>query len=201
MEGIDQYSASNPFTVEEYGSEAPPVWDSSAVTSEDATTTVDYTSNGVADYAVVEGITGEGENGYTATPVVSDGPLDRARLLAGDLANTLRELSEKLDETGAERARVLNESAELQRQIALLEEHKAAKETMVNSVLNGPGGDLSSEDLRTIQAMMDALTQDPDRLTVLFTVVQHAGELATIISDYTQLRRLAEEEQVEHPTE
>ena len=193
MEGMDNFSASNPFAVEEYHSETTNGWDSSAAIGDGAATATENGTNGVGSAPSVDGSSGEAEHDFAAPAAGSEGPLDQARQLAGDLATALHELSQKLDESDAERTRTLSDSAELQRQIASLEEHKAAKEKMVESVLHGPGGALSSDELQTIQAMMDALKQDPDRLTVLFTVVQHAGELATIISDYTELRRLADQ--------
>jgi hypothetical protein len=41
--------------------------------------------------------------------------------------------------------------------------------------------------------MMGSLNQSPDRLTVLFSVVEQASTIARVLSDYSMLRRLVEE--------
>jgi hypothetical protein len=72
------------------------------------------------------------------------------------------------------------------------EEHCSVMDRFVEALQCGPDGTISNDEPQIVQNMMDAHKQDPDRLTVSFTVVQHAGRLAGVNGDYAQLRRPAE---------
>jgi hypothetical protein len=121
------------------------------------------------------------------------GPTDRARQYAHQLAATLSDLDRSLDETEVERAQFVQERDSLQEQINGLQQDRATKDHFVETLRQGSAGSMSDEDLEAIRGMMDALTQDPDRLTVLFTVVQQASKLAAVVTDYASLRRMVEQ--------
>jgi hypothetical protein len=118
--------------------------------------------------------------------------IQRARQLAQDLAGSLQRLSTTLDDTESERDHLLGQCADLQQQVKVGEEVLAGRDRLLGVLRHGKSGSLTDEDVQAIQTMMDALKQDPDRLTVLFTVVQHAAQLADVISDYSELRRQAQ---------
>ncbi|HLJ69175.1 MAG TPA: hypothetical protein VKX16_17615 [Chloroflexota bacterium] len=117
----------------------------------------------------------------------------RARQLSQQLATTLTELSVSLDGSESERQSMLAERSQMEEFIAELQTHRAEKDRFTEAVKNGQAGVISDDDLTTIQGMMETLTQDPDRLTVLFTVVQQAGKLSAIVRDYTDLRHIVAE--------
>jgi len=131
------------------------------------------------------------EEAATSTPV-QPGPTDRTREYAQQLAATLTELGRSLDDTEAERARAAEERDRLQARIQELQTHQATLEKVQDTMKRGSAGSVTSEDLDTFRGMMDALSQDPDRLTVLFTVVQQASKLAAVVNDYVALRRMVE---------
>ena len=127
-------------------------------------------------------------------PVGDDGgAVAQAKDFAEKLAATLGELQHTLDQTTDERYNFLRDQAETQERVRGLEAEAARKEEFKALLQTGSGATLSTEDLETLQSMTDALTQDPDRLTLLFNVVQQAPKLATAINVYTQLRRLADQ--------
>lgn len=103
---------------------------------------------------------------------MSGRPIDRSVEPAAGVPGALPELSSTLNETELE-----------------------AKHTegFKSLLLAGAGGEISFEDLKSLQAMTDSLVQYPDRLTVLFNVVQQASKLATVVAVYNQLRKYAEE--------
>lgn len=121
------------------------------------------------------------------------GAVAQAKGLAEKLSGTLRELQQTLEQTTEERTGFLRERAEMQERIRALEAEAARKEEFKALLQTGMGSTLSTEDLQSLQSMTDALTQDPDRLTLLFNVVQQAPKLATAITVYGQLRRLADQ--------
>jgi hypothetical protein len=121
------------------------------------------------------------------------GSVAEAKNLAARLADTLGDLHRTLDQSTEERNGFLRERAEMQARIHSLEAEAARKEEFKALLQTGMGATLSAEDLATLQSMTDALTQDPDRLTLLFNVVQQAPKLATAVTVFTQLRRLAEQ--------
>jgi hypothetical protein len=130
----------------------------------------------------------------TVRPVDDDGgSVAQAKDLAEKVAATLSELQSTLHASANERNAFLQERAEAQERIGALEAEAARKEEFKALLQSGAGATLTSEDLETLQSMTDALTQDPDRLTLLFNVVQQAPKLATAINVYTQLRRLADQ--------
>lgn len=117
----------------------------------------------------------------------------RARALAQQLGGALHELRQALDATAAERERLVDERARLQERIRSLEREAEHKRRFQEALTMGTGASITGEDLQALQTMTDALNQDPDRLTVLFNVVQQASKLAAIVSLFGQLRRMAEE--------
>ena len=144
----------------------------------------------------------EATNSGTSTSSASNGdfgatygsdPSGRARQFTQQLAATLGELTRCLDDGEAERQQMVAERQQMETFIAELQEHRAAKDRFTETLKDGGAGSISNDDLTTIQGMMETLTQDPDRLTVLFTVVQQASKLAAIVGDYSQLRQMAYE--------
>jgi hypothetical protein len=132
------------------------------------------------------------------TPAATNGrsageSVDRARDLAKHLAGALQELQQSLDATASERERFLDERAQLQERIRSLEREADHKRRFQETLTSGTGASITSEDLQALQTMTDALNQDPDRLTVLFNVVQQASKLAAVVTLFGQLRRMAEE--------
>jgi hypothetical protein len=119
--------------------------------------------------------------------------IERAKDLATQLSTTLTDLQHSLETSERERQDMLDERTRMQDRIRKLEAEAAAKERFKDALMNGPSSNVTYDDLQAMQSMTDALTQDPDRLTVLFNVVQQASKLATMVSVYTQLRRMAEE--------
>src|SRR5579872_1650305 len=119
------------------------------------------------------------------------GTTARARECAQQMAATIVELGHTLDEYEAERAQSAQERESLQERIRELRQHQITKDRFVDTVRRGSAGSVSDEDLETIRGMMEALSQDPDRLTVLFTVVQQASKLAAVVNDYVDLRHMA----------
>jgi hypothetical protein len=128
-----------------------------------------------------------------AAPVIGDNGLARAQELTRHLSQAVAEVSDALEGAEAERQTLKVDNGRMQKRVNELEEEVARKDRFKSLILDGPGASLTPADLEALQAMTDSLTQDPDRLTVLFGVVQHAPKLATAISVYTQLRRMAEE--------
>lgn len=129
----------------------------------------------------------------SSTKLLASDSIARAQSMAQQLDATLRELQSTLDSSATEQSSLLSERAQLQDQIHALEEEAAKKERFKSMMLSGSGASLSNDDLAALQSMTDALTQDPDRLTLLFNVVQQAPKLATAVNVFTQLRRMAEE--------
>lgn len=119
--------------------------------------------------------------------------IGRSQELARTLAGALRDLDNSLSASEKERAEMTANRAKLQDRLRSLELEVAHKERFKEILLHGASSEVSYEDLQGMQSMTDALVQDPDRLTVLFNVVQQAGKLATMVTVYTELRHLAEE--------
>lgn len=193
MEGIDHYSPANPFAMEEYQPDIASPWGMDAPAPAQsieaaAPETQDFGGLAPVEPAPVETDAAPSSEPAPA-PASQSGDLRRA---VEELAEVVQRVTKSVDESEAERARQAEESASLQRQVGDLETHRAQAEKMLDVILRGAAGAVSHDDLDTIQNMMDALKQDPDRLTVLFTVVQHAGQLANVVTDYAQLRKLAE---------
>jgi hypothetical protein len=188
MDELDQYSPSNPFATEEHRAQTQ--WDA----MQPAPDVGDHTNtNGHTMLAEAE--TAHALDSLPEATEVTSGDADaieRARSIAQELVGSLTRLTTALDDTAAERDRLVQQSAELQEKIRSLEGVRDSRDKLIATLRQGPGGSLTDEDLQSIQAMMDALKQDPDRLTVLFTVVQNAANLASLINDYTQVRRLAD---------
>jgi hypothetical protein len=122
----------------------------------------------------------------------SGGAVAQAKGHADKLGDTLTDLLRTLEDTARERDSFLRERSEMQDRIRALEAEAARKEEFKSLLQTGTGATLSVEDLQNLQGMTDALTQDPDRLTLLFSVVQQAPKLAAAVNVYNQLRQLAE---------
>lgn len=213
MEIVDPFAPSFPSTENPFGG-VPDQWTTpfNAVDLEAdwVTTPID-----AADQATVEAVAPENraeptDGGETATaedaaeapqpaPVTTFSAefdargVDRAKELAHQLSDSLSQLQQTLDVTEDERDRYLTERGQMLERIHWLEGEAARKEQFKESLLAGLGATISSEDLESLQGMTDALTADPDRLTVLFNVVQQASKLGTVVTVFNQLRHLAEE--------
>ncbi len=126
------------------------------------------------------------------TEAPSRGDLNRARQIAERLTDDLKELQGSLDASEAERESWSADRDRMKEQIRHLEGEADEKRKFTEALTSGAGGSLSADDLTALQGLTDALTQDPDRLTVLFNVVQQASKLATVVAVYSEVRRLAE---------
>lgn len=176
MEVVDQFAS--PFPTAESVDVSDP-WHTPAVQEDSTAPTVFGNPFTTSSPAFGADVTGEN--------------MAQARRAADGIAASLQELSRALEAGDAERKQMQEERAQLLDRMHTLEEHAAAKEQIKDVLLNGAGAALSREDLQAMQSMTDSLTQDPDRLTVLFNVVQQAPKLATVVNVFTQLRAMAEE--------
>jgi len=123
----------------------------------------------------------------------TDPGLADARSVAQRLAGSLRDLEEALDAGEAERAAFVDDRRALCERVHYLEGEAERKEAFKAALISGAGAALTVDDLNALQSMTDALTADPDRLTLLFSVVQQASKLAAIVNVYSSLRQMAEE--------
>lgn len=114
------------------------------------------------------------------------------RALAGNVNEAVTALVESFQDVEANRDWLAQERAQLQVRVHELEEEVEHKERFRRAIVDR-GESLTTDDLKALQTMTESLNEDPDRLTVLFNVVQHAPQLATAIGIYIDLRQMAEE--------
>jgi chromosome segregation ATPase len=125
-------------------------------------------------------------NGATADAI------DRAKQLAGRLSSTVAELTQTLAESETERSAAQRDRTGLQDKIQGLEREAAKAQRLHDSLLEG-GAAVSSDDVRALKTLTEALTQDPDRLTTVFNVVQQASKIAAVVGVYAEMRAIVEE--------
>lgn len=133
------------------------------------------------------------EGPYSPPNGAAKDAIGRAKELAGQLSSTVTELTQSLAESESERTAAQRERTDLQEKIRGLEQVAASKKQLRDALLEGDGAVVSSDDVTALKSLTEALTQDPDRLTTVFNVVQQASKIAAVVSVYAQMRAIVEE--------
>lgn len=116
------------------------------------------------------------------TPDTMEPSRARALEMARQWSDIVQDLVRQLDRQEAERGEMLA-------RIARLEQSARAHEALKAVLAGSSGAQLSPDDLRAVQYVMDSLLQDPDHIVVLASVAQHAQQLARVVSDYARIVR------------
>jgi hypothetical protein len=86
------------------------------------------------------------------------------------------------------------ERLEIERQHMLariddLERAVRAHESLTRVLAEASGDTLTSDEMKAIQYVTDALLRDPDHIVVLASVAQHAEQLARVVNNYARIHR------------
>lgn len=112
-------------------------------------------------------------------------PVPDAVDLARRLAESVQQLVRQLDDQEERRA-------QLEQRLAHATDQAASAESRRQSMADALGGSITEEDLRTLEQVLERLSQDPNHIMVLAAVAQQAGTLLQVVEAYGKLRSLAQ---------